>query len=537
YPIGAANYPWTTACSLMTRMRRTGFPAQPNTFIELDSLFRNGSLERFCVNGQNMYRGYVASENGKAHLVFACHTLVELVLRLNPTNMYVDQTFRIVPPNPKLVQLITFHFEIEICNFPTIYCFMEDESPSSYRSLICFIKDMVLPGYCPRNIFSDINLNLISPLGYYYPTAYLDCTWFQHNQNLYEHMIKFGYSNLIMNSGIAFRCLKMLMVLPLLPPNKIEVGFEEVKAYASRMQVHIPRMFDYYNWHWLHLIGSNSISVYLKPTRTINNIEVFHKKFNRTFRNSPTIWTFLSGIYNLNSAYAAEAERLCSGGYPTKSFRCQLLYNHFKIKTHTQRLMTGEIPIKDFILLCSEALNGYEEHLRSWTIKMSINSAFNNAMNGESSDSDVEANYSYDEFGTFDNAVRENLEQFQQQPPPLLPPPPPPPPPPQQQQQQQQQQYEHQQQPHQQQQHESEDIADIIDYEVDSPASSESNDQSSRIFGYCMVCLTTKRERKYLILPCGHSWICQKCRDKDLTTCPYCREDIECFIRVLETTV
>jgi len=40
----------------------------------------------------------------------------------------------------------------------------------------------------------------------------------------------------------------MLMVLPLLPPNKIEVGFEEVKAYASRMQVHIPRMFDYYNW-------------------------------------------------------------------------------------------------------------------------------------------------------------------------------------------------------------------------------------------------------------------------------------------------
>jgi len=198
--------------------------------------------------------------------------------------------------------------------------------------------------------------------------------------------------------------------------------------------------------------------------------------------------------------------------------------------------MTGEIPIKDFILLCSEALNGYEEHLRSWTIKMSINSAFNNAMNGESSDSDVEANYSYDEFGTFDNAVRENLEQFQQQPPPLLPPPPPPPPP-QQQQQQQQQQYEHQQQPHQQQQHESEDIADIIDYEVDSPASSESNDQSSRIFGYCMVCLTTKRERKYLILPCGHSWICQKCRDKDLTTCPYCREDIECFIRVLETTV
>lgn len=61
-------------------------------------------------------------------------------------------------------------------------------------------------------------------------------------------MIKFGYSNLIMNSGIAFRCLKMLMVLPLLPPNKIEVGFEEVKAYASRMQVHIPRMFDYYNW-------------------------------------------------------------------------------------------------------------------------------------------------------------------------------------------------------------------------------------------------------------------------------------------------
>uniref|UniRef100_A0A2S2PAB2 RING-type domain-containing protein n=1 Tax=Schizaphis graminum TaxID=13262 RepID=A0A2S2PAB2_SCHGA len=526
YPMGAANYPWTSACSLMTRIRKTGFPAAPNTFAELDNLFRTGALNRFCVDGRNMYRGFFTNEVGKSIAIFACHALVDLVLRQNPTNMYVDQTFRIIPPKPRASQLLTVHFEIDSCSFPVIYCLMEDESPTSYYHAIRFIKESVLFDYCPRNIFSDINLLLISPLGYYFPTASLDCTWFQHNQIIYEHMIKFGYSNLIMDSGIAFRCLKMLMALPLLPPNKIITGFEEVKAYAYRMQVHIPKIFDYYNLHWLHQIGTNSMSIYLKPTKTINNLEMFHKKLNRSFRTLPTIWTFLSGIYNLNSTYVTEANRLSQGGFPTKSFRCQLMYNHFKIRTHTHRLMEGNLMIKDFILLCSESLNSYEEHLKCWTVKISMNWAYNQSVNGERFESDVDA--IEPEFEMSNDTIHEYIEQFQRQSPEE-----------EQQQHQQQQSLQSPQSPQSpQQQQEQNEFESTVDYKVHSPASPETDDdQSSEIHGFCMVCLTTKHERKYLIVPCGHTWVCQKCRDQDLKTCPYCRDEIQLFVRVLETSV
>lgn len=59
---------------------------------------------------------------------------------------------------------------------------MEDDSASSYFKAIKFIKECVLFDYCPRNIFSDINSRIMTPLGYYFPTASIDFTWFQHNQ-------------------------------------------------------------------------------------------------------------------------------------------------------------------------------------------------------------------------------------------------------------------------------------------------------------------------------------------------------------------
>jgi len=67
--------------------------------------------------------------------------------------------------------------------------------------------------------------------------------------------------------------------------------------------------------------------------------------------------------------------------------------------------------------------------------------------------------------------------------------------------------------------------------------SSDSDEQSGRAHGFCMVCLTTKSHCKYIILPCGHSWLCQKCRNQNLYNCPYCRNRTKRFVRILETTV
>lgn len=59
-------------------------------------------------------------------------------------------------------------------------------------------------------------------------------------------MKKLGYINVINNNEFALKSLKMLMVLPLLPANKINDGFTEVKRYATAHTINMRRLFNYY---------------------------------------------------------------------------------------------------------------------------------------------------------------------------------------------------------------------------------------------------------------------------------------------------
>jgi len=59
--------------------------------------------------------GFASDQNENITAIFACRDLLDLVLRQNPTNMYVDVTFRFIPSKPKAVQLMTMHFEVDNC--------------------------------------------------------------------------------------------------------------------------------------------------------------------------------------------------------------------------------------------------------------------------------------------------------------------------------------------------------------------------------------------------------------------------------------
>lgn len=48
------------------------------------------------------------------------------------------------------------------------------------------------------------------------------------------------------NNEFALKSLKTLMVLPLLPGNKINDGFTEVKQYATVHNINMRRLFNYY---------------------------------------------------------------------------------------------------------------------------------------------------------------------------------------------------------------------------------------------------------------------------------------------------
>lgn len=280
-------------------------------------------------------------------------------------------------------------------------------------------------------------------------------------------------------------------------------------------------------------------------------------------------------MYTFNQSCIVLAWKLTRGEFPTtRSFRWQLSYDKQKIKTNTCRLMRGDMNIKDFLLVCSCTLNNYQDYLMSSAIQMFYaNPNINYVRNVEMTNSGSETNFqnssessinrnttAREQFNGIRNPdngarmisivedyflyIQQQLQQAQQIPlhlqQLLL------------QLQLQIQLLLHIQQPSLQPQqderiyingirdnHEDEQghIVDISDSDrnEDPSNSSDSDDQSTH--GFCMVCHTKKSHYKFIILPCGHSWICRKCRDQELSNCPYCRRLVKSFVRILETSI
>lgn len=59
---------------------------------------------------------------------------------------------------------------------------MGDNGPEACCSVIYFIKTCLLPNYCSHTIYTDLNIDIIRPLTNFFGGAYIDFSWFHHNQ-------------------------------------------------------------------------------------------------------------------------------------------------------------------------------------------------------------------------------------------------------------------------------------------------------------------------------------------------------------------
>jgi len=59
-------------------------------------------------------------------------------------------------------------------------------------------------------------------------------------------MRKLGLLHLINNNERALKILRMLFALPLLPARDIEQGFNIIKTFATRENINMRNLFEYY---------------------------------------------------------------------------------------------------------------------------------------------------------------------------------------------------------------------------------------------------------------------------------------------------
>ncbi|KAF0726459.1 RING-type domain-containing protein [Aphis craccivora] len=361
FPESASNYTKHSAESFMRRARTLSLPMIPETISDLANLFIAGNLNRYSVDGEVAYKGCVQDTNGKFSIVFASQSLITNALTMCKRELHADATFRIVLSKPKCYQLLTLHGIIENHSISLVYALMESKKKCSYQAVLSYIKTQLLPNFNPRKILTDFETGLSKTLLDYFPSARRIGCWFHHNQAVWKKMKSLGYLNLVNENPHALNTLRRIMVLPLLPGDKINQGLRSIKRYARGNDVNMNLLFDYYERFWIANVGCDELSVYNQPRRTNNHLESFHNKLRYSFGVAhPNLWIFLNKLCNLMQGTSIVVSQLSNGLNPTRNTRGQLIANSIKIKYATQQLHLGLINIKEFLKRFSYSVASYE---------------------------------------------------------------------------------------------------------------------------------------------------------------------------------
>ncbi|XP_008183967.1 uncharacterized protein LOC103309677 [Acyrthosiphon pisum] len=346
FPEASAMYAQRSAESLMRRARKSSLPLIPDTLRQLGDLFEQGNLNRYQVNDEIIYKGCVEDTHGNYSIIFASQIMTNNALSICKRELHADCTFRITPSKPKSYQLLVLHG----ISIPLVYVLMESKNKSSYQSVISFIKSDILPNFRPRKIMTDYESSLRSALVEQFPTAKPIGCWFHHNQAVWKKMKTLGYLNLVHNNENARNILRQLLVLPLLPAQKIVQGFRIIKRLARRYLIEMNTLFDYYERFWIHRVGVEIISVYGQARRTNNHIESFHNKLRYSFGVAhPNIWVFLNKLCDLIKNYNIVINQLQNGLTPTRNTRSRYIANSDRIQYATRQLNLGLINTKEFL--------------------------------------------------------------------------------------------------------------------------------------------------------------------------------------------
>eukprot|EP00102_Acyrthosiphon_pisum_P016294 XP_008187200.1 PREDICTED: uncharacterized protein LOC100569497 isoform X3 [Acyrthosiphon pisum] len=519
-PDAARVYSWPTAESSMRKARAKNTPVLPATLRGLGETLDENRQKYKCGNHQ-FYQEWIFDDQGKCHLMFGCPELVNIVVSSGGTELHADGTFKVVPSRPKCRQLFIIHLIIQNHSIPICYVLMESKTQEAYTKVLNRFK-VIFQNVQPSVIMTDYERGLRNAFAITYPEAELVSCYFHYVQSLWKNIKKMQLTAYLRHNEHGKMCLKMMMVLALLPANEIEDGFQDIKDYALVNDVNMARFFTYFSSFWLVQIGPQVFSVYGKPRRTNNNIESFHNKLKDKFQVShPNLWTVLGHLQNLSQSQHVVINQFNRGLQITRSVKFKYIINSRRIKMCTEKLTLGIITRKEFLLQCSYTVNGYLEREANWArfIENDDNAIEENLpmqlLNNNESDNEDRPNFAEDgPLFDNDNAIEENLpmQLLNNNAIPLI------------------------------RDNPESDNEDRPNFAEDGPLFDNDNAIEDNLpmqllnnndddnVNSCVVCLT--EPSTHACAPCGHRCLCETCSTGPLNRCPLCQGEIILIMRI-----
>lgn len=107
----------------------------------------------------------------------------------------------------------------------------------------------------PAAFMADFEGGIRSAVNKCYPNAALHGCWFHYKMAVRKKCGR-DLHEVIANNPTAGTIYRMLLNLPLLPPNRITTAFEIIKKRAMKKKLykHFADLFEYFNNFWLELV-------------------------------------------------------------------------------------------------------------------------------------------------------------------------------------------------------------------------------------------------------------------------------------------
>ncbi|XP_034244893.1 uncharacterized protein LOC117647297 [Thrips palmi] len=194
------------------------------------------------------------------------------------THFHIDGHFKMTPNVKDCYQLVTIMAVAYDEVFPVVSALMTRKTTAAYKLLFRSVKEM-FPNFNMRHIMSDYEKGLVRAVKEEFPGSTMTGCLFHIDQAMSKKCASLGLRPLLKEKpDDAGKTVRMCMALPFLPAEKIEQGFQEVKAKAAREEFHaqLKPFLDYVERTWINGVDGAHMSVYRKHRRTNNDQESYH---------------------------------------------------------------------------------------------------------------------------------------------------------------------------------------------------------------------------------------------------------------------
>lgn len=167
---------------------------------------------------------------------------------------------------------------------PCIYALLTNKTQVCYESVLQYINDHVMSLQC-ASVMTDYERGLRNAIAKVVPDAILTACWFHFCAACKKQAMKF-YGNmirLVRTNTEAANIYYRLLCLPLLPADRINDAFNELKTSAKEFPV-FKGFIGYFERQWINRVSFPYFGLLINCTNNINTLKsFFHRKELKVF--------------------------------------------------------------------------------------------------------------------------------------------------------------------------------------------------------------------------------------------------------------